>query len=88
MCCSDGQTSKWPCWNSSWLNIAEVEISLRERRGGRRKERRRGRGRGEERGAGERAERAERGGDVIVLRFAVIAIPVRKSCCSNCTDTD
>ena len=31
MCCSDGQTSKWPCWHSSWLNIAEVEISLRER---------------------------------------------------------
>ena len=86
MCCSDGQTSKWPCWHSSWLNIAEVEISLRERRGGRRKERRRGRGRGEERGAGESAERG--GGDVIVLRFAVIVIPVRKSCCSNCTDTD
>ena len=31
MCCSDGQTSKWPCWHSSWLNIAEVEMSLRER---------------------------------------------------------
>ena len=56
MCCSVGQTSKWPCWHSSWLNIAEVEISLREREvevGGKRE------GEvgeeGDERGAGERA---------------------------------
>ena len=28
-------------------------------------------------------ESRERGGDVIVLRFAVIVIPVRKSCCSK-----
>ena len=56
--------------------MAEVEISLREREGevG---------GEGK-RGAGERAGRG--GGDVIVLRFAVIVIPVRKSCCSNCAD--
>ena len=83
MCCSDGQTSKWPCWHSSWLNIAEVEISLREREeevGGKRER--------EVGGEGKREERAreQRGGDVIVLRFAVIVIPVRKSCCSNCTD--
>ena len=84
MCCSDGQTSKWPCWHSSWLNIAEVEISLREREeevGGKRE--------GEVGGEGKREERAREqreGGDVIVLRFAVIVIPVRKSCCSNCTD--
>ena len=77
MCCSDGQTSKWPCWHSSWLNIAEVEISLREREG-------------EVGGEGKREERTreqrEGGGAVIVLRFAVIVIPVRKSCCSNCAD--
>ena len=53
MCCSDGQTSKWPCWYSSWLNIAEVEISLREREeevGGKRE--------GEVGGEGKREERA------------------------------
>ena len=53
MCCSDGQTSKWPCWHSSWLNIAEVEISLREREEevGRKRE-------GEVGGEGKREERA------------------------------
>ena len=84
MCCSDGQTSKWPCWHSIWLNIAEVEISLREREeevGGKRE--------GEVGGEGKREERAREqrvGGGGDVLRFAVIVIPVRKSCCSNCTD--
>ena len=73
MCCSDGQTSKWPCWHSSWLNIAEVEISLREREeevGGKRE--------GEVGGEGKREKQARergKGGDVIVLRFAVIVIP-------------
>ena len=64
-----------------------MEISLREREeevGGKRE--------GQVGGEGKREERAreqrEGGGDVIVLRFAVIVIPVRKSCCSNCTDTD
>ena len=61
-----------------------MEISLREREeevGGKRE--------GEVGGEGKREERAREqrggggGGDVIVLRFAVIAIPVRKSCCSN-----
>ena len=86
MCCSDGQTSKWPCWHSSWLNIAEVEISLRER-----EEEVGGKKEGEVGGEWKREERVKEqrgGGDVIVLRFAVIVIPVRKSCCSNCTDTD
>ena len=61
MCCSDGQTSKWPCWHSSWLNIAEVEISLREREeevGGKRE------------GEGKREERAREqreGGGVMLL---------------------
>ena len=65
MCCSDGQTSKWPCWHSSWLNIAEVEISLREREeevGGKRE--------GEVGGEGKREERAREqreGGGVMLL---------------------
>ena len=52
MCSSDGQTSKWPCWHSSWLNIAEVEISLMER------EEEVGGKRGEVGGEGTREERA------------------------------
>ena len=63
MCCSDGQTSKWPCWHSSWLNIAEVEISLREREGevGGKRE-------GEVGGEGKREERArEQRGGVMLL---------------------
>ena len=67
MCCSDGQASKWPCWHSSWLNIAEVEISLREREeevGGKREGEVGGEGKREERA---RAERAEGGGGVMLL---------------------